>query len=101
MGPFASRRSVAAGAAVPVILSVALAGAVGGQSPAAPAADPSISGTVEFWNGYAADGAEITTFVEQVLPAFNALYPNITVDHQEIPYDDLRQKLVTGIQPKQ
>ena len=25
------------------------------------------------------------------------LYPNVTVDHQEIPYDDLRQKLVTGL----
>jgi multiple sugar transport system substrate-binding protein len=95
MGPSTSRRSVAAGAAVPVLLSLALSGAVGAQSPAAP--DTSVSGTVEFWNGYAADGAEITTFVEQVLPAFNALYPDITVDHQEIPYDDLRQKLVTGI----
>ena len=55
-----------------------------------------ISGTVTFWNGYAADGDEITTFTEVVLPAFNALYPNVTVEHQEIPYDDLRQKLVTG-----
>lgn len=95
MASSTSRRRLAAGAAVPVILSVALAGAAGAQSPAT--GDASISGTVEFWNGYAADGAEITTFVEEVLPAFNALYPNITVDHQEIPYDDLRQKLVTGI----
>ena len=38
-----------------------------------------------------------TTFTDQVLPAFQAQYPNITVNHQEIPYDDLRQKLVTGI----
>jgi multiple sugar transport system substrate-binding protein len=97
MGSFRSRRVVAAGAAVPVILSAALAGATGAQSPAAVSPDTSISGTVEFWNGYAADGAEISTFTDKVLPAFNALYPNITVDHQEIPYDDLRQKLVTGI----
>lgn len=63
----------------------------------APSASPEISGTVTFWNGYAADGDEIKTFTEVVLPAFNKLYPNVTVEHQEIPYDDLRQKLVTGL----
>ncbi|MFN8622916.1 MAG: extracellular solute-binding protein [Chloroflexota bacterium] len=87
-------RLVALGAAVPLILSVGLTAGAGAQS-AAP--DTSISGTVTFWNGYAADGAEIDTFVNTVLPMFNAQYPNITVDHQEIPYDDLRQKLVTGL----
>jgi multiple sugar transport system substrate-binding protein len=66
-------------------------------SSAAPAASQEISGTVTFWNGYAADGEEISTFTDVVLPAFNELYPNITVEHQEIPYDDLRQKLVTGL----
>jgi multiple sugar transport system substrate-binding protein len=52
---------------------------------------------VTFWNGYAADGQEITTFREVVLPAFNARYPDVVVESQEIPYDDLRQKLVTGL----
>jgi multiple sugar transport system substrate-binding protein len=66
----------------------------GGES-AAPSAD--VTGTVTFWNGYAADGEEITTFTDVVVPAFNKLYPNVTVNHQEIPYDDLRQKLVTGL----
>lgn len=61
----------------------------------APSAD--ITGTVTFWNGYAADGDEIKTFTQDVLPAFNKLYPNVTVNHQEIPYDVLRQKLVTGL----
>jgi len=64
---------------------------------AEPSASADITGTITFWNGYAADGSEITTFTNEVLPAFNALYPNITVEHQEIPYDDLRQKLVTGL----
>lgn len=64
---------------------------------AAPTSSPEITGTVTFWNGYAADGEEISTFTDIVLPAFNARYPNITVEHQEIPYDDLRQKLVTGL----
>src|SRR6185436_4434724 len=63
----------------------------------APSPSPEITGKVTFWNGYAADGDEIKTFTQVVLPAFNKLYPNVTVEHQEIPYDDLRQKLVTGL----
>jgi multiple sugar transport system substrate-binding protein len=59
--------------------------------------DESVTGTVVFWNGYGADGDEITTFREEVLPAFTAAYPNVTVQTQEIPYNDLRQKLITGL----
>jgi len=85
----------------PVVMSVSLAlalsGVAGAQSEESMEADPSLTGTVTFWNGYGADGDEITTFRDVVLPAFNALYPNITVETQEIPYNDLRQKLVTGI----
>ena len=66
-------------------------------SVAAPSPSASITGSVTFWNGYAADGDEIKTFTGTVVPAFNKLYPNVTVNHQEIPYDDLRQKLVTGL----
>jgi ABC-type glycerol-3-phosphate transport system substrate-binding protein len=103
-------RFVAIVAAIPLILSgclgtsatpVATQGVPESQAPAATSSTPSpsaeITGTVTFWNGYAADGEEITTFTEVVLPAFNKLYPNVTVEHQEIPYDDLRQKLVTGL----
>jgi multiple sugar transport system substrate-binding protein len=104
------RRALAAVAAVPLVL----AGCLGGSSApsAAPSSAPSsapstgaasaapsaeITGTVTFWNGYAADGEEIKTLTDVVLPAFEKLYPNVTVEHQEIPYDDLRQKLVTGL----
>ncbi len=80
-----TRRVTAAAVAVPVLLSLALGGASSAQSPSAAAPDTSITDTVTFWNGYAADGAEITTFTDQVLPAFQAQYPNITVNHQEIP----------------
>jgi multiple sugar transport system substrate-binding protein len=83
---------LAIGAALPLVLSMGLSVGVAGQEP-----DTSVSGTVTFWNGYAADGAEIDTFVDTVLPMFSELYPNVTVEHQEIPYDDLRQKLVTGL----
>jgi multiple sugar transport system substrate-binding protein len=89
-------RSVAAAVALTLASSVALGGVAVAQSEAMEP-DESITGTVTFWNGYGADGDEITTFRNEVLPAFEAAYPNVTVETQEIPYDDLRQKLVTGI----
>ncbi len=102
-------RTLALLAAVPLVLSaclgtaattpptVAPASVAPAPSADAPTPSPEITGTVTFWNGYAADGDEITTFRDVVLPAFRAQYPNVTVEHQEIPYDDLRQKLVTGL----
>jgi multiple sugar transport system substrate-binding protein len=106
-------RLVAIVVAIPFVLSACLGTAASqapteapsqaapaSEAPAASSAAPApseITGSVTFWNGYAADGEEISTFTDVVLPAFNALYPNITVEHQEIPYDDLRQKLVTGL----
>src|SRR5688500_3076774 len=102
-------RTLALLAAVPLVLSACLGTAAttaptvapASEAPApsaeAPTPSPEITGTVTFWNGYAADGDEITTFTDVVLPAFQAQYPNVTVEHQEIPYDDLRQKLVTGL----
>jgi multiple sugar transport system substrate-binding protein len=106
-----ARRLLGALAPIPLVVSACL-GTSATPSPSAAGASPSaaassasesaaasadITGTVTFWNGYAADGDEIKTFTETVVPAFNKLYPNITVNHQEIPYDDLRQKLVTGL----
>jgi len=90
------RRKLAAMVALPAALSLALSGVAAAQDEAM-TPDESVTGTVVFWNGYAADGDEITTFREEVLPAFQAQYPNVTVETQEIPYDDLRQKLVTGL----
>ena len=87
------RRSLLAALAVPMALTLATSGLAAGQSEA----DESVAGTVVFWNGYGADGDEITTFRDEVLPAFQAAYPNVEVETQEIPYNDLRQKLVTGL----
>ena len=94
MGSIQARR-LAALLAVPAALSLALSGVTAAQDAVTP--DESVTGTVVFWNGYAADGDEITTFRNEVLPAFQAQYPNVTIETQEIPYDDLRQKLVTGL----
>lgn len=100
------RRFMAVAAVAPLVLSACMGGSPtpapsaapsAAESGSAPSPSQELTGSVTFWNGYAADGEEIKTFTETVLPAFNALYPNVTVNHQEIPYDDLRQKLVTGL----
>jgi multiple sugar transport system substrate-binding protein len=89
------RRRLAALVALPAVLALTFSGVAIAQEEAM--ADESVTGNVVFWNGYGADGQEITTFRNEVLPAFQAKYPNVTIETQEIPYDDLRQKLVTGI----
>jgi multiple sugar transport system substrate-binding protein len=90
------RRNLSTMVALPVAMALLFSGAAVGQDEAMEP-DESVTGTVTFWNGYGADGDEITTFRDVVLPAFNELYPNVEVKTQEIPYNDLRQKLVTGI----
>ena len=89
------RRRLSALVALPAAMSLAFSGLAVAQDEAM--VDESVTGSVVFWNGYGADGQEITTFREEVLPAFQEMYPNVEVETQEIPYNDLRQKLVTGI----
>lgn len=93
---FIEPRRLTAGLALPLAVAL-MSSTVALAQDGAIEPDPSLTGTVTFWNGYGADGDEITTFRNEVLPAFNERYPNVTVETQEIPYDDLRQKLVTGI----
>lgn len=68
--------------------------------PSPTAIEPSpaaVSGTISFWAGYDQVGPEFMTMSEVVIPAFNEQYPDVTVDLQGIPYDDLRQRLINGI----
>ncbi len=107
-------RSLALLAAIPIVLSACLgtattsapatpavsaapasAGAGESGSPASPAAD--VSGTVTFWHGYAANGDEVKTFDEVVAPLFKEQYPNITLEAQQVPDTELRQKLLTAL----
>ena len=67
---------------------------------ASPAASPteSISGTITFWDSYSEGGQnDVVTVLDQLIQQFESQYPNVTVKHQEIGYDDLRQKLITGM----
>ncbi|MEX2548162.1 MAG: extracellular solute-binding protein, partial [Chloroflexota bacterium] len=58
---------------------------------------PAIGGTITYWAAYDQVGPEFRTMSDVVIPLFNAQYPDVTVDLQGIPYDDLRQRLITGI----
>ncbi|HLX20888.1 MAG TPA: extracellular solute-binding protein [Gaiellaceae bacterium] len=53
--------------------------------------------TVTFWDAYSAGGGEVKTLESVVIPGFEKTHPGIVVKDVTIPYDDLHQKLVTGV----
>jgi multiple sugar transport system substrate-binding protein len=90
-----ARRFVSAGLAAALIV-----GASGGaihQAQARQASASTISGDVVFWNAYNTVSPENTTLITKVIPAFQKLYPNVTVYSQNIPYNSLLQKLVASV----
>lgn len=115
MKPRANLRLGAALSAVPLILAACLGGGAATSNPTtAPSAAPpsqdtasgapspseeALSGTVTFWNSYSEGGGQsvVVDTLNQLIASFQSKYPNVTVEHQEIGYNDLRQKLVTGI----
>lgn len=83
-----------AGAVAATSLVTSLAG---GAVRPAHAANSSLSGDVIFWNAYNTVSPENTTLITRVIPAFQKLYPNVTVYSQNIPYPSLLQKLIASI----
>ena len=63
---------------------------------AAPAAD-ALSGTVTYWTAYNTVSPEFKTLTEVIIPAFQKEHPNVTINAQAIPYDELRKKLLAAI----
>jgi multiple sugar transport system substrate-binding protein len=59
--------------------------------------DASLSGNVTFWATYNTVSPEYQVLAEQVIPAFEQLYPNISVDAQAIPDSEMRQKLLAAV----
>lgn len=64
-------------------------------STAASAATAKPAVTISYWHGY--NPVETKAFNDIVLPLFKKAHPEITVEAQSIPYDDLRKKLLTGV----
>ncbi|MDR3070843.1 MAG: extracellular solute-binding protein [Propionibacteriaceae bacterium] len=58
---------------------------------------PAGDATITYWHAYSADSQEITVLEKTVIPAFEAANPGVKVTSVPVPYDDLHQKLVTGI----
>jgi multiple sugar transport system substrate-binding protein len=60
-----------------------------------PTPEPAGPVTITFWHGY--NELETATLDEEVIPAFEAAYPNIIVEALNVPYDQFRRKLLTAI----
>lgn len=62
-------------------------------------ADPGgeLSGTVTFWHAYSAGSPELETVDEVLIPQFEDDHPGVSVESVPMPWDELRQKLVTAV----
>ncbi len=71
---------------------------VTGESPVAttaPTTAPVEKVTLTFWHSYSE--AEMKLMNETIIPAFEAEHPNVTVESVQVPYNELRRKLITAI----
>lgn len=87
-GPAAMTEPTAAATTAPTTEATALSG----ETP-----ESDLSGTVTFWSSYNTVSPEMETLTGEIIPAFQKLYPNVTVKAQALPGDELRQKLLTSI----
>lgn len=92
-----------------VALMLAIGACTAPTAPAAPAesaapaaeggaaAASELSGEVSFWTAYNTVSPENETLTNEIIPAFQALHPNVTVTALALPYDELRTKLLTAV----
>lgn len=73
----------------------AQSGAAG--TPGATATTPAGVTTITYWHTYSADSPEVGTLENEVIPAFEKANPGIKVKAVTIPYNDMHQKLITGV----
>lgn len=64
---------------------------------ASTATGANLSGTVTFWSSYNTVSPENKTLTDELIPAFQKQHPNVTVNAQAFPYDELRKKLLASI----
>lgn len=57
------------------------------------AGDPT---TISYWHAYSADSPEVETLRDVIIPKFEEEHPDIKVEQVAVPYDELRQKLITA-----
>ncbi|MEO5952075.1 MAG: extracellular solute-binding protein [Chloroflexia bacterium] len=59
--------------------------------------EDTLKGTVKFWTAYNTVSPEMDTLNKTIIPAFEKLHPNVKVEAQALPYDDLRTKILTSV----
>lgn len=62
------------------------------QSAGAQADPTSFSGEVTFWHGMTTESAIVT---DEIIPAFEAIYTEVTVNPLQVPFDQLQDKYTT------
>lgn len=66
-------------------------------TPGSTANTPAGVTTITYWHTYSADSKEVSTLETEVIPAFEKANPGIKVKDVAVPYNDMHQKLVTGV----
>lgn len=90
--------ATAAPAAEATAAPAAEATAAPAEATAAPAAaEDTLKGNITYWTAYNTVSPEFKTLTEQIIPDFQKLHPNVTIDAQALPYDELRKKLLAAI----
>lgn len=87
-------RSTRSGLALTITALVAIGAA--GCSPSADPDDGDV--TITFWGAYGNGGnsAQQAVLDNELIPAFEAAHPGVTVQYVDVAYDDLLQKLTTS-----
>lgn len=70
-----------------LLLTISAAGSI------AVAQDDELSGSLVLWHGWT--GAEADTLNNEVLPAWQAAYPNVSIETLAVPFDQLKNKYQT------
>jgi len=80
------RRGTALGLGAAALTSLRLRSASAQTDPA------SFEGEVTFWHGMTTEAAIVTN---EIIPAFVAMYPNVSVNPLQVPFDQLQDKYTT------
>ncbi|HQR79076.1 MAG TPA: extracellular solute-binding protein [Actinomycetota bacterium] len=83
-------------AALPLALGACSSGGDSGGSSPSPANPGEVSGTVVFWD--TSDSTNEAPTFRQLIKKFEAEYPNVKVDYQNVPFSEAQNKYKTAAQ---
>lgn len=83
-------------AALPMALAACGGGDSGSETSASPANPSDVSGTVVFWD--TSDSTNEAPTFKDLIKKFEAQYPNVKVDYQNVPFSEAQNKFKTAAQ---